>query len=402
MFISYIYINVIICLCHIYMYKHKYLKYKIKYDQLKKKNTEQHRLVQNEKSKLDKNQTQVKVYEIIPEIEPIDYKITKNKKIDLYLFFDLLQVSKDIINLTRSNDFIILIGDTPSYLTPFLEDERNIFNLSFSNKPFGCFMPPYSFSESKEDRQKHRADLLKRYPDLEINDHDPYIPSKKTLDSYFNYLNSQTKLTKKFVKTNWKNIVLVDTSSGQSIIGVSIFLNRYIENIHKEKNEMECINIKGAQPLQFIRLDSGYNSTNIKPEIAKEYFPNFNDTRNYHPDLIVFIGSSRFLHRELFMIYEAYPRIVPFYDITKWDQPPKISNTNIFTKLKNILRIYLDIKKHETSKLDEKTIEKYLKVIKTMNPIYKPTSDNPINSLNKYFDSVNLLLLYEKYFFYFE
>ncbi len=90
-------------------YKQKYEKYKYKYLNLR-----------NEIIK-DKYDTY------------IDNKYSK-------LFYDLLEASQGIIKLTSNTDFIILVGDTPSYLKPFLEDpslsdRRTTFNLPFSNKP---------------------------------------------------------------------------------------------------------------------------------------------------------------------------------------------------------------------------------------------------------------------------
>ena len=129
----------------------------------------------------------------------------ENKKVDWYLFFDLLQVSKDILNLTENDNIIILIGDTPSYLAPFLEKERKVFHFAFSGKPFGCFLPPYA-------SPSEWGEILPGYAD--DRKVDTFTPRIHFLNNYFDYLDKKTKLTRSFVKDNWKNIVLVDSSSG--------------------------------------------------------------------------------------------------------------------------------------------------------------------------------------------
>jgi len=116
-------------------------------------------------------------------------------EVDLWLFFDLLQVSNYILHKTLKDDIIILVGDTPSYLQPFLEAHRVTYNLPFSNKPFGCFVPPYSDSVQDEEFKKI------------------FTPNRDDLSHYFNYLNKKTILTKDFVLANWNKIVLIDSSS---------------------------------------------------------------------------------------------------------------------------------------------------------------------------------------------
>ena len=85
-------------------------------------------------------------------------------------------------------------------------------------------------------------------------------------------------MTKKFVKDNWSKIILIDTSSGSSIHGVSIFLNIYVGNL-QIKNDNKCediVDIKNydtAKPLQFINLMDGYSkSFNLEPNIIKNYY----------------------------------------------------------------------------------------------------------------------------------
>lgn len=55
-----------------------------------------------------------------------------NAKVTWYLFFDLLQVSIDIMNLTRFNDIIILVGETPSYLHPFFKRYSSLMSVTLA------------------------------------------------------------------------------------------------------------------------------------------------------------------------------------------------------------------------------------------------------------------------------
>ena len=286
--------------------KHKYKKYKRKYLELR-------RVTSNDEFDLDS----------LPIKEPFDGDNFRGRGIDWYLFFDLLQVSKDVINLTNKDDIIILVGDTPSYLEPFVKKYRKVFNLAFSGKAFGCFYPmygkPHEWSDIKNPKIKNVADIIMEPP---IND--PYVPTLQELNTYFDYLDNKTDLTKSFIQKNWTKIILVDSSSGQSIHGTSIFFNRYVGNINQNSN-IKCTEINGSQALQFIRLDEGnYKTTNINASKAENFFGKENrSVINYRPDLIIYIGSSYFYHRQLFMIHEAYPRIVPFYSVGFWKNPPR-------------------------------------------------------------------------------
>ncbi len=255
-----------------------------------------------------------KVGFIIKEIQDNDihmikkgnYKNYGNTKIDLILFMDLYQASQQIINMTNDNDIIILIGDTPSYMTPFIETRRQVYNLAFSNKPFGCFYPPHS----------------KKYK-IPVKLKNVFIPTKENEEKYFKYLDSKTFMTKKFVNENLNKLILVDSSSGQSISGVSIFLNRYISNI---QNDQDCINIKGAQPIRFIAVtDYGYpfSTTNISVKQSEKIQNNWM-RRNYNPKLIIYIGEIIFLHRNEFMINELYPRYIEEYSVNKWNKEPEL------------------------------------------------------------------------------
>ena len=129
----------------------------------------------------------------------------------MYLFFDLMDVSYRIIYNTSPEDIYILIGDTPSYLKPFLETlNRKVYNLPSSGKPYGCFYPPHASPIHDEIAYKHS------------------VPKKEDEAFFFNYLNTKTMLTKDVIKKNWNNIILIDTSSLQAIHGFSIFFIIYI------------------------------------------------------------------------------------------------------------------------------------------------------------------------------
>lgn len=378
------------------MYQNKYQKYKRKY--LRLKNGQQlNNLIRNKKN-VDTT------------------KDIQTEEIGLYLFFDLLQVSKDIFELTSVDNFLILIGDTPSYLTPFLEKKRQLFNLPFSSKPFGCFFPPYS------------APLEQIHP--------VWIPPFERMNDYFEYLDNKTILTRKLIKDNWHKIILIDSSSGQSIHGASIFFNRYIGNISSSTNELsngsfyqnlfskdieslhplDCTKIDGIQPLQFIELTSGiYRKTNIEPDVAKKYFSGFSDVRNYHPKLIIYIGFSIFYHREKFLIEEAYPRFVPEYFWRNWNLPPPqpdLKGIEAIDKLRKILDFYLMIKKnqsnHDTMLDTTKLLENHDDILKTnlsenhlkLWENFDFQSKNLINDLNNFFDEINFEMLTKKYHYY--
>jgi hypothetical protein len=58
----------------------------------------------------------------------------QDKYIDylLFLFADLYLLSKNIQNTINKNDFIILVGDTPSYLTFFLHKHKHFFYININ------------------------------------------------------------------------------------------------------------------------------------------------------------------------------------------------------------------------------------------------------------------------------
>ena len=245
------------------------------------------------------------------------------------------------------DDIIILVGDTPSYLQPLLKKNRKVLNFAISNKPFGCFHPPYG-------KGKEWSEIMK---DAKNSDtfSDIFTPTSEYLNAYFDYLDNETELTRDFVKKFWYKIILVDSSGGASIHGVSIFFNRYVGNIIQESdNNIICTKIEGAKPIQFIRIrDSWRKTINIDYKISKILDV---PITNYRPELIIYIGSSIFNHRTDFMIFEAYPRIVPFYIWHDWKIPPnEVDSVNgtrntydaavaNFEKLEMMLEKYIELK----------------------------------------------------------
>ena len=151
----------------------------------------------------------------------INFDNTDYKKHLIFLFADLYQLAKQIIKITNKKDIIILIGDTPSYLKFFLKNKRKFVNISASAKPFGCVL----------------------YKDTICETNKLYVPTLEELNSYFKYLSEDTILTKDFMKENWDNIILVDTSSGDSIHGMSLLFNLYVENV-KIKKDKKIVNYR--------------------------------------------------------------------------------------------------------------------------------------------------------------
>ena len=315
---------------------------------------------------------------------------TNYKKVNWYLFFDLYQVSINILDLTNDHSIIILVGDTPSYLAPLLEAKRKIFHLAISNKAFGCFVPPFGENNSNYNiYQKHEH---------------IYVPSAENLNSYFNFLNNKT-MTKSYVGEHWNDIVLVDASSGQSIHGVSIFLNRYVGHIIFETDKINCDNIRGAKPLKFIRLVNKYmpRVSNVDSSMARDYFYDMRHNfyhSNYRPDLIICIGLAFFRYMYQFMIDELYPRLVPFYSVNMWDKSPdqnknsemELALANI-NKLRDLLKVYVETKKNIIS-----DHSKIVTIVRSTDPIY---SKKNLSGLKNFLNEINLLVLKEKHENYF-
>jgi len=278
----------------------------------------------------------------------------------LFLFADLYLLSKNILSTIEKDDFIILIGDTPSYLSFFFKNQPH-YILPFSNKPFGLFYPPY-------------AEYLKKWECLDV-----FLPTEEQLLTYFNYLDKNTIITKKFIKEKWNNIVLIDTSSGASIHGVSIFFNLYVGNLklkinNKCKGELKLLDIKdidNAKPLQFINIMNGsLKSYNVDIDIIKKLYPkklypeDNSDIINYNPKLIIQISCKHFLYRHFFIIEELFPRLVPFYHKDLWTKPPEII---ISDEIKEIKRIYnILLKGLKEKNLTKEKNKYYMDIVKEL------------------------------------
>ena len=246
--------------------------------------------------------------------------------IDTEFFVDLLFTAKKIIDITTKDNILILIGDTPSYLGPILEYHRKIYHMAWSDKPLDCF---------KIDYKLHKIIPNKEYDRFEITWSDKTYTKngtkkaklKEKLGAYFNYLNTKTFLTREFVKENWNNIICIDTSSGTTINGLSIFLNRYIGNI---RINAKCWNIKGAVPIKFINLLFTY-----------PYF--------YIPQLVSYTNNVIFHHIDDYTL-SYYKRFVPWYTIMDWMTPLPEYKEEDDERMK-VARLYGYLKNGNTKKL---------------------------------------------------
>lgn len=322
----------------------------------------------------------------------INFKNENYKDHSIFLFFDLLQISKDILNITHKDDIIILVGDTPSYLSIFLKGHRKYYHLGFSNKPFGCFLP--LFAEPIYDCKFKKA----------------FVPDKDSLHQYFKYLDEETDLTKNFIKKNWNKLILIDTSSGASIHGVSIFFNLYVNNIKIKKDkkcnlDIDCSNIKGSKPLQFINLMFGMKLFNINPILAKKIFKHKKKYNNYNinfnPKLIIPIATVRFMYREFFTINESFPRFVPVFDIRVWksNKPTLINNKDVII----LFKIYTFLLKNlNNKKINKDNKKKCFKIIKKMTKNLKNFEQFITDNLFETFHNINSITLINKYVNYFE
>lgn len=322
----------------------------------------------------------------------INFKNENYKDHSIFLFFDLLQMSKDILNFTHEDDIIILVGDTPSYLSIFLKGHRKYYHLGFSNKPFGCFYP--SFAK----------------PIYDCKFKEMITPNEDSLLKYFKYLDEETDMTKNFIKKNWNKLILIDTSSGASIHGVSIFFNLYVDNIKIKKDEncnldIDCTNIKGSKPLQFINLMFGMKLFNIDPRLAKKIFKHKkkynNYNTNFHPKLIIPIATIRFMYREFFTIYESFPRFVPWFDIRVWNSnKPELINSK---DLSTLFKIYMFLLKNFNNKeISKHNKDKCFKIIKEMTKNLKNFEQFITDNLLETFHNINSITLINKYVDYFE
>lgn len=309
-----------------------------------------------------------------------------NKTLNLDLFFDLLQISRQILESTYDDDFIILIGETPAYLRPMIEPYRKLFNLPFTGKPYGCVNP-----------RSGRPDSL-----------GGFMPTEEQCQSYFNYLDTKTILTKEFVKSNWYKIILVDWSKGTSISGVSIFFNRYVGNIN---SSAICQDFGKAQPMLFISLANG-NFTNIDPVLFEKHFIR-NDTFNYNPTLIILLKTIKFYHSSYFLESE-FPRFVPNYFPGMWITcPDPYEETNMMEysegllelqKLTELFRLYIDYPLNDVSLLKLSEIVISIPNLTTDEiSLVNSIKNNSHNlkmlryNLNELFDRINEKMLIKKY-----
>lgn len=266
---------------------------------------------------------------------------------------------------------------TPSYLRPFLENQRTVFNLPFSDQPFGCFIAPFSS------------------PDVDKIYRNKNVEAEKQI-SFFNYLDTKTILTREHVRDNWTNMVLIDGSvSGNTPTGASIFLNRYVGNI---AIEAECIDIENAKPLKYIQLQNDYHvKTNIDPDVA-QLIDIDEKYVNYNPALIVLLDQIIFYHIYNFFI-SHYPRYVPSYGAYSWDKDPYEDfadtqgrkNMELF---KELYELYGEMKNENYD-----NIYRTVDILKEL-LVDKQFSDNKeqlVGEINGLFDEVNRELLYKKY-----
>lgn len=327
------------------------------------------------------------------------------RKTDMYLFFDLLQITTSILDCTNKNSVYILIGATPEYLKPFFDyNKRSVFVLPFSDKPYGCLWPPYGLSEQKYSLVS--AEGMEDYNRL-------IIPTIDNLKYYFEYLHTKTFLTRKFVNSEWKDIILIDSSAGQSIHGVSLFFNRYVGNIDINN---KCNDYETAQPLKFIKLTKGTKNTNLNPMIAEKYNENYHFL-NFDPKLIILLCTLQFYHRNYFMITEEYPRYVPSYPVYSWNKNPYAvyndwPNAEVFKrdmkralknmqKLSKILNIFNKYKKNvnKTKKLLQimKKLPLMIKEQQTILDSINENDDNLIDEMTNLLKNINNAMIIEKY-----
>ena len=124
---------------------------------------------------------------------------------------------------------------------------------------------------------------------------------------------------------------------------------------------------------------------------------------NYRPDLIIRIGFSIFSHVSLFTIYDAYPRLLPFYSISSWNRPPnEIRNESKNHAIENLKKLELMTSSYIKLKTGKKLEQTEINIIKNIDPVYS----NGIASESKlleHLDGINkniLITKYDKYFIY--
>jgi hypothetical protein len=338
-----------------------------------------------------------------------EYMTNEKKDLNLYLFFDLLQLSRDIINISTPQSVFILVGESPSYLLPFLADHRMTYLLQFSNKPYLLYSYPHAEMTGMDciDTVTPHNDaikILEQYTSSDsslpsvITTHDATL----TENYYFEYLDTKTIITREFVKNRWNDLVLIDHSAGPSIAGASIFFNRYIGNI---KSETIC-DIEGSMPMKFINLrNKPY--TNIPSKLSKSIFKNSNadnpEFYNYEPNLIIVLASCTFLHFYDFLVYESFPRVTGHYPSSAWKSPPYIyeagSNAlDIFhTLLKNFI-IFTEYDKNNNP--NDQVVDTLIDILNHLSytkEYLEKYEGSKVSKLLRFFRKVNNDVLITKY-----
>lgn len=162
------------------------------------------------------------------------------KKINLDLFFSLLQVTDEIKFQTNKDNIYLLIGDSPSYLKPMLETYATTINIPFSGAGYGCFYDYNYYKNIEEWKTKHK------YSDM---------PKEEHLNGFFKFLEMETLLTREFVKNNWNKIILIDGSErGVTPMAFSMILNKPIKTIYINSDCWNFNEYNSAEPLKFINI----------------------------------------------------------------------------------------------------------------------------------------------------
>lgn len=185
------------------------------------------------------------------------------------LLLDILRVVKTLENLSNTETIIIAIGQTPYYISKFIEN-RNVINVAFSGRPFG---DEYS------------------------------IPNNKQLKGYKAYLNSLGITPELFNKKH--NIILLDhTHSGKSTVC-------FVKTIEKTLG----VNIRG---INFINLISSGSATWCTNPCT--YY--VNTIRCVELDTLVpFANESCSVIINNSDTNYTIPRCIPCYQYWKWDTP---------------------------------------------------------------------------------
>ena len=170
------------------------------------------------------------------------------------------------------------------------------------------------------------------------------------------------------------------------------FGEEYISNL------VDCANIKDSKALRFIGLVDGdsFNYTNLNPdEIAN--LESTNNPRwhgiNYHPNLIIYIGSINFFHKTAFIIYEVFPRYLDFYYVRIWNKPPQKQNDfGMIDKIKQIYELMLQYKTNLQAKTD---LTKIVRELDFLSKSDKKLLDN--GKIEMLFKKINDRMLIYKY-----